>query len=79
MPAIQGTDIRLRCILAGGDDYELAFTAPPAARSAVQAAANTSATRITRIGVVQAEPVLRLIDALGNAVASHYRSFDHFA
>ena len=79
VPEIQGTDIRLSCILAGGDDYELAFTAPPAARNAVQAAATASATRVTRIGVVQAEPGLRLTDALGNPVANHYRSFDHFA
>ena len=79
VPEIQGTDIRLSCILAGGDDYELAFTAPPVARDAVQAAATASATRVTRIGVVQAEPGLRLTDALGNPVANHYRSFDHFA
>ncbi len=76
---MQGTDIRLSCILAGGDDYELAFTAPPAERDAVQAAATASATRVTRIGVVQAQPGLRLIDALGHAVANHFRSFDHFA
>ena len=71
--------IQLGCILAGGDDYELAFTAPPAARAAVQAAAATSGTRATRIGQIQSEPGLRLVDAQGAPVADHYRSFDHFA
>ena len=71
--------IQLGCILAGGDDYELAFTAPPAARAAVQAAAATSGTRVTRIGQIQSEPGLRLVDAQGAPVANHYRSFDHFA
>ncbi len=69
----------LMCVLSGGDDYELAFTAPPQARGLVQAAAHTSATAVTRIGVVQAEPGLRLVDAQGAAVANVFRSFDHFA
>ena len=71
--------IQLGCILAGGDDYELAFTAPPATRAAVLAAAAVSGTRVTRIGQVQSEPGLRLVDAQGAPVANHYRSFDHFA
>ncbi len=71
-------DIRLACILAGGDDYELVFTAPPGARAAMHDAAAACATRITRIGQVQSEPGLRLIDAQGAPVANHYRSFDHF-
>ncbi len=72
-------ETRLACILAGGDDYELAFTAPGGARVAVQAAAAACKTRVTRIGQVQAEPGLRLIDAHGAPVRNHYRSFDHFA
>ena len=69
----------LGCMLAGGDDYELAFTAAPGARAAVQAAASASATPVTRIGVVQAEAGLRLVDAQGLPLANDYRSFDHFA
>ena len=66
-------------ILTGGDDYELAFTAPPAARAAVQAAAQRAATPVTRIGRIEAEPGLRLIDADGHATPLAARAFDHFA
>ena len=69
----------LSFILTGGDDYELAFTAPPAARAAVQAAAQRAATPVTRIGRIEAEPVLRLIDAHGHATPLAARAFDHFA
>ncbi|WP_367066509.1 thiamine-phosphate kinase [Oryzisolibacter sp. LB2S] len=68
-----------QCILAGGDDYELAFTAAPARRAAVEAAARASGTPVTRIGVVQDQPGLRLVDAQGRAVQRRYASFDHFA
>ena len=65
--------------LAGGDDYELLFTAPPACRSRVAVAAQTSQTRVTRIGQIDAERGLRLVDAQGKAVRNTYTSFDHFA
>jgi thiamine-monophosphate kinase len=66
-------------VLGGGDDYELAFTAPVAARDAVQAAAIRSATPVTRIGQVLAESGLHLVDAWGASVDNTFRSFDHFA
>jgi thiamine-monophosphate kinase len=68
-----------QCTLAGGDDYELAFTAPVTRRAAVAAAAQASSTPVTRIGRVEAEPGLRLVDAQGQPVARRYASFDHFA
>jgi thiamine-monophosphate kinase len=71
-------EIARRCTLAGGDDYELAFTAAPAQRGAVAAAADASRTPVTRIGTVQAAPGLRLVDGLGQPVAHRYASFDHF-
>ena len=70
---------RLACVLAGGDDYELAFTAPTTARDAVQAAAAASHTPVTRIGQVLAAPGLQLVDAQGAPVVNSFRSFDHFA
>ena len=70
---------RLETVLSGGDDYELAFTAPPAARQAVQAAANSSQTPVTRIGVIEVEPGLRLVNGRGQRVESRFASFDHFA
>lgn len=64
--------------LAGGDDYELAFTAPPARRAAVDEAARASQTPVARIGRITAEPGLVLKDALGQTIANTFKSFDHF-
>ncbi|MGE0351344.1 thiamine-phosphate kinase [Hydrogenophaga sp.] len=69
---------RLECLLAGGDDYELLFTAAPAAQAAVQAAAQASQTPVTRIGRIKERPGLRLLDASGQTVSLTARSFDHF-
>ncbi len=69
----------LEFVLAGGDDYELAFTAPSAARDAVLAAARGAGTPVTRIGRIDAEPGLRLVDAQGQPMAQRFTSFDHFA
>jgi thiamine-monophosphate kinase len=69
---------QLECVLAGGDDYELLFTAPADRRSAVQAAALASGTPVTRIGRIETEFGLRLADGQGQPVANHYASFDHF-
>ena len=70
---------RLDYVLAGGDDYELAFTAPPDRRGAVQDAAAQAHTRVTRIGRIEAEPGLRLLDGQGRRIERQYPSFDHFA
>ena len=69
---------QLKMLLSGGDDYELAFTAPPAARQSVQAASASSQTPATRIGVIQNQPGLRLVDGEGRPVAASFASFDHF-
>ena len=69
----------LALVLGGGDDYELLFTAPVSAREAVQAAARQAATPVTRIGRIEAEPGLRLVDAHGHPVTGRFASFDHFA
>jgi len=65
--------------LSGGDDYELAFTAPATARAAVEAAGRASATAVTRIGRIDTEPGLRVVDAHGAPVSQRFDSFDHFA
>ena len=69
----------LRCVLSGGDDYELLFTAPPAAREAIHAAAQRSSTPVTCIGHIDAQPGLCLLDAAGAEMPNHFTSFDHFA
>ncbi|MBE7940414.1 MULTISPECIES: thiamine-phosphate kinase [Ramlibacter] len=70
---------RLEFALAGGDDYELAFTAPTAARDAVQAAAAGAGVRVTRIGRIEPGPGLRVLDGEGRPLDLRFGSFDHFA
>jgi thiamine-monophosphate kinase len=65
-------------LLAGGDDYELLFTAPAARHAAVLAAAQRGGVAVTCIGSLDAAPGLRLVDAKGHAVAQDNAAFDHF-
>jgi thiamine-monophosphate kinase len=65
-------------VFAGGDDYELAFTAPPRQRAAVESAAAGAQTRVTRIGTIEAQPGLRLVDAQGQVLPQRFSGFDHF-
>ncbi|HEY4637101.1 MAG TPA: thiamine-phosphate kinase [Burkholderiales bacterium] len=68
-----------RCVLAGGDDYELLFTAPPAARAAIEALAAPLGLALSRVGSIQAgAPRLQLLDAQGRAMRTT-PGFDHFA
>ena len=76
---IISSEKQLECVLAGGDDYELAFTAPASARAAVQTAAQQADTPVTRIGRIDVEAGLRLVDAQGKVLPRSFPSFDHFA
>jgi thiamine-monophosphate kinase len=67
------------CVLAGGDDYELLFTAPAALDEAVAAAGRAAGVAVTRIGRIEAAPGLRVVDADGRPLAVDARGFDHFA
>ena len=67
------------CVLSGGDDYELLFTAAPALADAVRAAGGTAGLAVTPIGRIDAEPGLRVRDAAGRPLAVAARGFDHFA
>ena len=70
--------LQRECTLAGGDDYELVFTAPQAAAAKVQTAAGEAHAGVTRIGRIEASAGLRLQDAQGRSVPNVFSSFDHF-
>jgi thiamine-monophosphate kinase len=80
-PALQGQprELRRRFTLAGGDDYELCFTAPADRRDAVLRAAAASDIPVTRVGAIEAAPGLRLRDDKGGALNISVSSFDHFS
>lgn len=71
--------LAMTCVLSGGDDYELVFTAPPRAAAQVQRAAQASAITLTRIGHITQSTGLVLLDTHGVALAHTFQSFDHFA
>lgn len=73
------TEKWLKTVFSGGDDYELAFTAPAAARHQVATASASSQTPVTRIGVIDGAPGLQLVDRHGKAVERQFNAFDHFA
>ncbi len=67
------------CVLSGGDDYELAFTAAPAQRTALEGLAHELGLPLTRIGAMRAgEPRLEVLDAGGRPMRYH-GAFDHFS
>jgi thiamine-monophosphate kinase len=70
---------RLDYALAGGDDYELLFTAAPDQADAVQEAANDCGVPVTCIGRIMPTPGLQVMDAQGVAMSRRFASFDHFA
>ncbi len=75
----QPRDFQLRCMLAGGDDYELCFTAPPSARDGIREAARQAKTPVTLVGAIEKEPGLRLVNAKGEHQPFSDKSFDHFS
>ena len=67
------------CVLAGGDDYELCFTAPAGKRNAVRAAAEVTGVAVSRIGQIHAAPGLTVRDADGQPLPFEHTGYDHFA
>jgi len=77
-----GADTALcrRCLLAGGDDYELLFTAPPRHHSEIESLSARFGLALHRIGHLTAErSVLLLREADGGLAAPPAYGYDHFA
>lgn len=73
------TESRARqALLAGGDDYELCFTAAPGQADAVRTVAKQVGVAVTRIGVMCSGQGLTLLDAEGQPMVIEERGFDHF-
>jgi thiamine-monophosphate kinase len=73
----RGTHVLMRAATAG-DDYEIAFTAPPTARSSVADAARAAGVVVTEIGRVEAGAGVALIDEAGQALPVARAGFTHF-
>jgi thiamine-monophosphate kinase len=69
-------------LLAGGDDYELCFTAPPRRRAAVVAAASKARTPVALVGTIirakAGQPLVQVIDSIGKPLKVERKGYDHF-
>jgi thiamine-monophosphate kinase len=70
----------LPLLATGGDDYELAFTAPAGAEEAIRAAAAAAGTPVTRVGVLKpGEPgAAALLDESGRSMRLPSGGWSHF-
>jgi thiamine-monophosphate kinase len=71
----EAPEILRRCVLSGGDDYELLFTAAPDRRDAITALGAELATPLCRCGVITAAPGVSLSGGAYSLRPGH----DHFA
>jgi thiamine-monophosphate kinase len=69
---------QLECLLHGGDDYELLFTAAPEQQAAVRAAALAAGVPVSRIGRIEPGHDLVVTDGRGRALQVERGGFDHF-
>ncbi|MDO9602621.1 MAG: thiamine-phosphate kinase [Rhodocyclaceae bacterium] len=67
------------CYLAGGDDYELVFTAPSERHAEVAALAATLALPLTCIGRIETGTGLTVLDPAGQPLDIARRGYDHFS
>jgi thiamine-monophosphate kinase len=64
--------------LAGGDDYELLFTAPPGRRADVEALSRRLDLPLTRIGEIRAGSDLKIVDDQGRKIEPTTKGWQHF-
>ncbi len=75
---VRNPELEQQCVLSGGDDYELLFTAAPERRKELDSLGRELGIRLTRIGDIHAGPArLSVLDAAGKAL-THQGGFDHF-
>lgn len=80
VPGLPAAGLERDGLLAGGDDYELVFTAPSARAGEVRELSATLGLPLTRLGeIVAGTPgALSLTDAAGRPIHPAKRGFDHF-
>lgn len=74
---LKSAELERNCVLSGGDDYELLFTAPRAHRAELEALASELEIALTVIGATSAGAGITVLDGAGKPMA-HRGGFDHF-
>ena len=75
---LRGYEPVVRALLAGGDDYELCFTAPRAQRTQIDALSGRLGVALTRVGTIVAGTGVQVRDAHDHMLALEQKGFDHF-
>ena len=76
---LKNPELEKDCVLSGGDDYELLFTAAADRRADLGALSRELRIPLARIGsIAGGEPKLTVLDESGRPLA-HRGGFDHFA
>lgn len=70
--------LAIECLLAGGDDYELCFTAPRSKREKIDRLSREQSIALTRIGRIGEGEGLIVLDAAGRSVKLETKGYDHF-
>jgi len=71
-------DLERDCVLSGGDDYELVFTADPRRRDAIAALSAELKLPLSRIGTIHAGDTKLVVLGPDGAPMEYRSSFDHF-
>jgi thiamine-monophosphate kinase len=71
-------EIVQRCVLAGGDDYEICFTAPAVNRAVIQNISATLSLPLTIIGKITKETACHVRSADGCVMQIKEQGYDHF-
>lgn len=70
--------IVIDCLLAGGDDYELCFTAAKTKRREIEKLSGELSLPLARIGEIYSGAGLTVKDAQGKAMTLDSKGYDHF-
>lgn len=70
--------LAIKCLLAGGDDYELCFTAPKSKRGKILMLSRELGIPLTRIGRIGEGEGLVVLDAEGKLLTLETKGYDHF-
>ena len=73
------SDLGRFCVLSGGEDYELCFTASARMEPQILEIGDKLKLRLTRIGKISAQKGLRLLDGHGKPMSVDFTGYDHFA
>ena len=70
-------------LLAGGDDYELCFTAGSARRATIAGIARRLGLKLTRVGAIarrrRGVPLVTVLDAAGRPMVMKWAGYEHFS